>query len=263
MKFSILVKFFSQKTVFFMVLSALFLATGDGAEGQEQSSKTPLEEGKFFRIGGGVSGEYTTLSARLKQDFTPYGQANFNHSHHMQRNLQIAPFIEFGAFIGRQWYLGLITSWHYSDTKDSSHFFLRGRYSVVGEFKLKSYVSSLVKIGYWPWDTMMFYGVMGPAYARWSHKTKQLFDGNPVGSFDVSKGSLGFSFGGGAEFPVTQNMAVSVDYIHTLYRSTKSRQVINISDQDFLGAIVVRSREVAKTVQPSHGVLSLKIAYFF
>jgi len=130
----------------------------------------------------------------------------------MQRNLQIAPFIEFGSFVDDKWYLGLITSWHYSDTKDTSRFFLRGRYSVVGEFKLKSYISSLVKIGYKPWDTMMFYGVIGPSYARWSHKTKQLFDDNPVGSFDVNKDSLGFSFGAGAEFPIAQNIAVSVNF---------------------------------------------------
>lgn len=263
MRRSIFSQFILSKTFVFMFLSALSLPEVIRAETNEMPSKPALQNGKNFRIGGGVSGEYTTLSAQLKQDFTPYGQANFNQSHHMQRNLQIAPFIEFGSFVGEQWYFGLITSWHYSDTKDRSHFFLRGRYSVVGEFKLKSYVSSLMKIGYKPWDTMMVYGVLGPSYAWWNHKTIQLFDGNPVGSFNVSKASLGFSFGAGAEFPLADNMAVSVDYIHTIYRRAKARQVIDIMDQDFLGNIVVRSKEVSKAIQPSHGVLSLKISYFF
>ena len=263
MRSSVFIQAISSRTLVFTILSALFLLNDVKADDQTMPSNTTLKTRKPFRIGGGISGEYTTLSAELKQDFTPYGEANFNRSHHMQRNLQIAPFIELGSFIGDKWYVGHITSWHYSDTKDSSRFFLRGFYSVVGEFKLKSYVSSLLKIGYKPWETMMLYGVMGPSYAWWSHKTKQLFRDDPVGSFDVSRGSLGLSFGAGTEFPLAQNIAVSVDYIHTLYRSTKVRQTIGIGDHDALLGAVIRFKEVSKTIRPSHGVLSLKLSYFF
>tara|TARA_R110002095_G_scaffold141007_1_gene122376 strand:- start:571 stop:1278 length:708 start_codon:yes stop_codon:yes gene_type:complete len=230
---------------------------------QGSRDNSSSKEIKNFRIGGGLSAEYITLSAQLKQDFTPYGLANFNQSHHMKHNVQLAPFVEFGSFVDERFYLGLVTSWHYSNTKDNSRFYLRGRYSMVTEFKLKSYFSSLLKLGYKVQNNMMLYGVVGPSYAQWSHKTAQYFNETFDGSFDVNKRSAGFAFGGGAEFSMTKNIALSVDYIHTLYRSTKANQVINIKDQDFMGNIIVRSKEVTKTIKPSHGVLSLKLSYFF
>lgn len=263
MKASVFSQAISSRALVFSILSALFLLNDIKADGQTMPSKSTLKGRSPFRIGGGISAEYATLSAELKQDFTPYGEANFNQSHHMKRNLQIAPFIEIGSFIGDKWYVGHITSWHYSDTKDSSRFFLRGFYSVVGEFKLKSYISSLFKVGYKPWETMMVYGVMGPSYAWWSHKTKQLRRDDPVGSFDVSKNSWGFSLGAGAEFPLGESIAISVDYIHTLYGSTKVRQIIGIGDSDAILGDITRYKEVSKTIRPSHGVLSLKLSYFF
>lgn len=254
---------FSKNPLFSIPLIMLFCFNGVSYAKEAENANPPAKETKgemkSFRIGGGISGEYITLSAQVKQDFTAHTPTHFNQSDHMKRNFQVAPFIEFGSYIGNNFYLGLITSWHYSNTKDKSRFSFRGNYSLATEFNLKSYLASLIKMGFKLQDNMMLYGVVGPSYAKWTHKTKQYLNSNIVDSFDVNKSSLGVAFGGGAEFSMSQNTALSIDYIYTRYRSTKACQVISFRD----GGGPLRSKEVSKTIQPSYGVLSLKLSYFF
>ena len=215
------------------------------------------------RMGFGVSAEYMSFSSGFKEHFGgTLGAGNYGNSSHAAKTINVAPVIEIGGLINNTFYLGVLTSWHYSNVHHKSRSYLDRQYYFTHELKMTSYTTALLKAGYKVTKGVMAYSLVGPSFAKWRHTSIQYQKDRIVDRFDMKKNSWGISLGGGVEFDVTNASSLSVDYTHTIYR--RQRAVKTVSYQDRVGlALMTRTGPLTKSIQPSHGVLSLKYTYFF
>ena len=89
-----------------------------------------------------------------------------------------------------------------------------------------------------------------------------------IDTFNVSKNSIGLALGLGFEIPASENIMMSFDYTHTFYRKQKFTKKMTIEEKFDMGAgnppITIQStRDVTKTITPSHGVFAVRMSYFF
>ncbi len=244
-----------------LIFTALLVTTS--VLNPAMAKETQAKVSSPFRIGFGLAAEYMSLSGGLKEELGgTLGAENYGNSSHATKTFNVAPVFEIGGFIKDKMYLGMVGSWHYSNMTHKSRSYLDRQYYFTHELEMTSYTTIFFKSGYKITKDVMAYGLIGPSYARWKHNSTQYQQNNVVDTFNKKKDSWGIAFGGGVEFDITNSSALSVDYTHTIYRRQKATKTI--SYQDRVGMLLVtRTGPMTKSVQPSHGVLSLKYTYFF
>ena len=147
-------------------------------------------------------------------------------------------------------------------------------YNFEHKFNLKSYIDAFVKIGYKPMSNLMFFGLIGPSLANWSHKTR-LYYYNKSPSVNSTKDinnaeshikTTGLGFGGGIEYWATKNATVSFQYAMHIHRT---KNIHYDSKYDLLeitsGGIepVNRNTDVQKSVRLTYSTIGLRFSYFF
>ena len=98
----------------------------------------------------------------------------------------MAPSLEIGVTLEKDYYFGMLISWHYMDTKKNSRAPLKDRYSLSHEFHIDYYLDVLAKPGYKMTPNFMIYGLIGPSIARWSHDTRQFLKNNQIDTLKIN-----------------------------------------------------------------------------
>lgn len=233
-----------------------------------------------YRIGGGFAGEYASIDADVQNrpDVVFPGDGDFSSNTHQScRKFQMSPNAEFGAFLYDKYYLGFSLSKHYTHAQSSLRVPMTTLYYFKHKFRLESYVDAFLKIGYKPMSNLMFFGLVGPSFADWSHKTKVFYydkglddDLSSTKNLKKSKTNVkttGLGFGGGMEYWVTKNATVSFQYALHLH-PTKNIRYNSQYDQLVLDAggmpdLVERNNSVQKSVSLSYSTIGLRFSYFF
>jgi opacity protein-like surface antigen len=223
-------------------------------------------EHSFFRQGRarfGLALEYLNLEAKLKDNFSALGIIFHSDRTQTKKNIQIAPSIELGTTILNDFYLGVLSSWHYVDAKTKSRAPLKALTYFHHEFKINHYVDILAKPGYKLTPNTMIYGLIGPSIVKWSHTTDQ-FEQSNINSlvtkrdrFKISKTSVGVGLGLGLEYYFKEKYAFSIDYTHHFHRSaSKTKNMAMV--ENLGGGPIRRSGNVSKSVMPSYSTIALR-----
>lgn len=220
-----------------------------------------------WRFGLGIGVEYLNLDANVKEKF-PFGDIYFGDKDQIQKHVQFSPSLEIGKTIFNDYYIGVIASWHYSDSKKKSRSPLRNAAYFRNTFKMSYYTSILAKPGYKMTPKTMIYALIGPSLAKWSHTTDQLeynFRRNQEikkDSFKVSGTSVGMSIGGGLEQIICTGLALSINYTHTIYKSRRGKKNMSYLDN---ARFEPKTYEgiATKTIKPSSDSIVVRLAYFF
>ena len=233
-----------------------------------------------YRIGGGLAGEYASIDADVinRPDVVFPGDGDFSsNTHHSCRKFQMSPNAEFGAFLYDKYYLGFSLSKHYTHAQSSLRVPMTTLYYFKHKFRLESYVDAFLKFGYKPMSNLMFFGLVGPSFADWSHKTKVFYydkglddDLSSTKNLKKSKTNVkttGLGFGGGMEYWVTKNATVSFQYALHLHPTKNIRydsEYTQLSLNDIgHGDLVDRNSSVKKNVRLTYSTIGLRFSYFF
>ncbi len=230
---------------------------------QSQSSVPPLFN--QMRIGFGLAGEYINGGAYLKIEPIGLGGLSGIQSNQSQvgRRLQLAPCIELGITIAKDYYLGLHVSWRSSGVTNKSRAPMKSSFSFLHEFKINQYTDILIKSGYKINPCSMIYGLVGASLAKWSHITGEFNrDQQLVDQFKIDRKSVGLSVGLGFEYLFRKKYAFSFDYTHHFYRPISKVQPMSYVETGVFPA-ELRSGNVLKVVQPSFGVFAIRFTKFF
>jgi opacity protein-like surface antigen len=218
------------------------------------------------RIGYGLGIGYLNAEAKLKDDFRAVdgGLADFKQT---KKVVQLAPSLEVGLACFDNYYLGILANWNYIGAKTTSRASLVGNYYLTHQFKMKFSVNVLSKIGYKLSPCTMIYGLIGPSFLKWSHKTDQFyrprFMNNLVDTFNISNTSSGLSLGLGIEYFMFDHVALNVDYSHNYYKSKSlSKTMSVIVYQRFPLPNTTQSGIVSKQVKPSYDSIMIRLLLF-
>ena len=223
------------------------------------------------RIGIGVAGEYANIDTSLKIR-SPVILGNISSTQQQTcKRFQLAPSLELGATIMDNYYLGFIASWRYLGASTTSITPIRGAYHFSHEFKLQSYTDVFIKFGYKPTRQALFYGLVGPSIADWSHTTQQVSVNSVaqvskvLNTFEMRERTLGLGVGAGAEYVFKDKYAFSFDYVFHIHHSRSATRTINYIDgyNPYARKYNVRSGDLVKIVQPSYSTFAVRFTYFF
>ena len=256
------------------IASVLFLSA---AYGCAQNAVTPSGRMFTYRIGGGFAGEYASIDADVQNRpaFFP-GDGDFSsHFHHSCRKFQMSPSIELGAFLYDTYYLGFVFSKHYTHVKSSMKVPMTYVYNFEHTLGLKSYLNAFLKIGYKPTPRMLFFGLIGPSFANWSHNTR-LFKYSNEDRNDATKDiknsemrikTTGLGFGGGMEYWVSKNTTVSFQYTAHVHRAKNIRYDYRydllVPDDEGFTVPIKRNGYSEKSVRLSYSTIGVRFSYFF
>ena len=120
----------------------------------------------------------------------------------------------------------------------------------------------------------MFYGVVGPSIANWSHTTQQISVNGVtqvsslINEFNMKKKTLGLGLGGGLEYLIRNKYALSFEYVFHTHRSQSANHTISYDDQAPVtranrSGRRTRSGNPTKIVQPSYSTFAIRLTYFF
>lgn len=254
-----------KKAIYFLVsLGVVWGSYCMAATASSPQLPAPLSSNQV-RIGLGLAGEYINAGANLKvkpenPSATNLPSAIASNQSHLGRAFQIAPCIEFGVIIAREYYLGLHASWRVVNISNKSVTPIRGSQFFSHEFKTDQYIDVLFKPGYKLTPCAMIYGLVGPTSAKWSHITDEINErGNRlIDRFRTDRKSVGIGLGLGFEYLFKEKYAFSFDYTHHFHRSVSQTQNITILDG---GA--PRSGNINKKVHPSYGTFAVRFTVFF
>jgi opacity protein-like surface antigen len=128
----------------------------------------------------------------------------------------------------------------------------------------RSYTDAFIKFGYKPIRQVMFYGLVGPSIADWSHTTQQIsVNGTtgvdkPINEFDMKEKTVGLGVGGGIEYLIKDKYAISFEYAFHKHRSKSvNRTMTYYKYPNYLQSTFI------KTVQPSYSTFAIRLSYFF
>lgn len=239
----------------------------------QQKSQMITASGFPVHVGVGAGLEYMTAEANIKiKPSSTLGNIASNQNY-IGKKLQFAPCVEIGTMPNDSSYFGLHFSWRHSGAVRASRSPLLGLYYFVHQFKVNSYVNAFIKPGYKLTPQVMVYGLIGPSFAKWSHKTEQ-FLLNDLTETSVSidqqktnRKSIGLGLGLGLEYFFRKKYALSVDYTYHVHRSkTESRKLTYYEDHSILGGPLISipySGNITKTIHPSYSTLAVRLTYFF
>lgn len=224
-----------------------------------------------WRVGIGMAVEYASVESNLK--IMPIGSLGDISSaqSHVAKKIQVAPCIEIGSFLIDNYYIGLVTSWRRSGAKDSSRSPIRGTYHFSHELRINNYIDLLVKPGVRHAPNLMFYGLIGPSIANWSHTTHEfLVPGHTgiessIGQFKKNKRSIGLGIGLGFEYAFKEQYTISVDYTSHFHKSISDSHHMSYEEQ-YISHLGPGKRErsglLARRIKPSYSTLALRFTVF-
>ncbi|MBY0281391.1 MAG: hypothetical protein K2W94_04455 [Alphaproteobacteria bacterium] len=219
------------------------------------------------RIGLGIAGEYASIDTSLKIRFL---SDNFSSTQQQTcKKFQVAPSLELGTTVMDNYYLGFLLSWRHSGASKTTLISpMKWNYYFLHQFKLQSYTDALIKFGYKPAQRTMFYGLVGPSIAKWSHTTQQILTNSStqvstlINEFTMTEKTVGLAVGGGIEYLIKNKYTISFEYVFHGHRSKSASRTL--SYKDVKGLIpYVRSGTVTKIVQPSYSTFAIRLSYFF
>lgn len=246
--------------------------------GYAQNTVMPSGRPITYRIGVGFAGEYASIDVDVKNKpdvlFPEDGDFSTN-VHHSCRKFQISPSIELGTFLHDTYYLGFSLSKSYTNARSSMKVPMTNNYNFEHTFNFQNYVNAFFKVGYKPTSNIMFFGLFGPSFANWSHKTKVFYYNKAYSvdstadlkNFESHIKTTGLGLGAGVEYRVSKNAIVSFQYGMHLHR-TKTINYDYTYDQliiedDGFPNYAERNGGVQKKVRLSHSSIGLKFSYFF
>jgi opacity protein-like surface antigen len=215
------------------------------------------------RIGIGLGLEYLHVDVGLKVQ--PTQELSFMESKQSQtgKHFQVAPCIELGKTIANDYYLGFLLSWRYSGLKATATAPIYNSISFNHEFRLNHYADFLMKMGYKFSHRTMFYGLIGPTIANWSHKSLVVRDMLISNQFQLDKTSFGLGIGLGFEYQVKKNYMFSIDFTYHLHSAaTKSKYMTVIRTIPVIGNRPF-SGDVNKKIDLSFSTVTLRFTKFF
>jgi len=219
-----------------------------------QSSSLPSE----VRFGFGLAGEY--MNNEISLNLTPRGSLGNIKTEQSQatKKLQLSPFIELGTIIANHYYLGLLFSWRYSGSKNTSRLPIRNAFYGLNSFRINQYTDLLVKTGYILAPQTMIYGLVGLSLANWTHTT-DIINGNQVSvdKFKMKKTSLGVGFGVGFEYLFQKKYAISIDYIHYFHKTASKNQNMSYGTGPFYAG------DMLKRIKPSYSTIAIRFTTYF
>lgn len=217
------------------------------------------------RIGVGIAGEYASIDASLKIR-SPIQLGNISSSQHQTcKKFQVAPSLELGTTIMGDYYLGFVANWRSSRANTTATTPLRGAYHFEHQFKLQSYTDAFVKLGYRATRRTMFYGVIGPSIANWSHTTQQISVNGVtqvsklIDTFEMKEKTVGLGLGAGVEYLIKNKYALSFEYVFHTHHSRSASHTISYVD---FGPRT-RTGDLLKIVRPSYSTFAIRLTYFF
>lgn len=234
----------------------------------EQPKKSPQPSPQLpfdqVRIGFGIAGEYAHIDAKLNIDTSSNFGTNLQSKQAQTgKKFQIAPCLELGATVAKDYYLGLVASWRYSGKATDSRVPLRGYYYFYNEFKLNHYADVLAKLGYKINPCSMIYGLIGPSIANWKHTTIEINQNGVRDQFKINQTTVGLGIGIGVEYLFRKKYAFSFDCTHHFHRPTMQSQNMTYSYQPRGMVPQVANGTVFKKVDPSYSTIAVRFTTFF
>jgi opacity protein-like surface antigen len=243
-----------------------------------QNSLVPSGRSITYRIGAGLVGEYNSIDVDVKNNPTvifPEDGDFSSNVHHVCKKFNISPSIELGAFLYDTYYFGFLLVKNFTHVKSVMKVPMTSVFNFQHTFQLKSYIDTFLKIGYRPAANVMFYGLVGPSFANWSHKTKVFYyneEKSHSSTADINNSvshvkSTGLGFGAGAEFWLGKNATVSFQYAMHLHRPKTIRYMsgynVMFRDEGGIANNVDRDHDVQKKVRLTHSTIAVRFSYFF
>jgi len=231
-------------------------------------SKSSSNVSSNGRIGIGIAGEYANIDAHLKIRSTERLGNISSSQHQVCKKFQVAPSFELGTTIMKNYYLGFVASWRHSGASTSTSITpIRGTNHFSHTFKLKSYTDAFIKLGYRATRRTMFYGLVGPSMANWSHTTEQISVNSTtkvsrlIDEFKMEKKTVGLGLGAGVEYLIKNKYAISFEYVFHAHRSKSVSRTISYVDPGRPPR--TRTDSLVKIVQPFYSTFSIRLSYFF
>ena len=229
-----------------------------------------------YRVGVGIAGEYASIHAHLKNrpldDDNDLSDAFATDTHHACHKFQISPGFELGMFAAKRYYLGFVLNKHYTSVSSAMKISVGNNFSFDHELKLKSYTNLFLKFGYKIVPNIMCYGLVGPSFANWSHKSKTYLHDSVKNSKQVfalsemNNKTTGLGLGGGIECSANDNYAVSLEYNFNIHKAKylSYKSFYNQPDATY-GAVSYDATpaDVQKSVRLSYSTIGLRFSYFF
>jgi len=232
-----------------------------------------------YRVGVGIAAEYASIDVRLKNMpiDSIHGELYTNQifasdAHHMRHKFQISPGFELGAFIAEQYYVGLAWNKHYAGASNRIKTSIGEGIYFDHQLKLRSYTDLFLKFGYKIIPKVLFYGLVGPSFANWSHDSTMCFCGELQNEVyhksKMNNKTTGFGFGGGIEYAINEKYSINMEYTINIHKMVcKNYQAGYISNREdpvygFYDPQLIDAR-VQKSVRLSYSTIGLRFSYFF
>lgn len=235
---------------------------------QKLAENIPFSLLNQWRLGFGLGVEYLSADAKVK--FRPQGN-NFDDFEtdlsKTAKHFQVAPCIEIGKAISKDYYLGLLLSWRHTGAKSRSKSPLVQNFYFEHELVLRHYTDLLLKVGYQFTPRTMVYGLIGPSMTKWSHTSRLYYGSNTINKFLLSKNDIGIGFGFGMEYLFKKNYALSIDFVHHIQRPTSKNQFLSYTHTiGAVGGVLVNhtfSGDVNKKIDLSFSTIAVRFTTFF
>ncbi|MES2253156.1 MAG: outer membrane beta-barrel protein [Pseudomonadota bacterium] len=274
-----------MKKICFILSCSTFFLNNVPVCGQHAASTS----GRFvtYRVGVSVAGEYASIDGHLKNrplnsfDLANIANDNFaSDAHHTCHKFQISPGFELGALIAQQYYLGFVLSKHYTHASNTMNTSIGDAIHFEHQLKLTSYTNLFLKFGYKIIPNVMFYGLVGPSIANWSHNSKTFFY-DPARNYKevlvaskMNKKTTGFGIGGGIEYVINNKYAINMEYTLSMHKAEYARYRSSYNNHNvyydptyglyhpFVNPETI-SADVQKNVRLSYSTIGLRFSYFF
>jgi hypothetical protein len=268
-----------MKKNIFLLFCSVFIFNSAFVYGKDTVS--PSSNFVTYRVGASIAGEYTSIDGHLKNrpassvDDGNLARENFaSDAHHICRKAQISPGFEFGTFIAQHYYLGFVLSHHFTNASNPMKTSIGNSFHFEHQLKLKSYTSLFLKFGFKMMPNVMFYGLVGPSFANWSHNSKTIYLDSTNGakkvlaSSEMNKKTIGFGIGGGIEYLKNEKYAINMDYTLNMHKAEGSgyHSSYNKPIEDPVWDVIVFKTlpaNVQKSVRLSYSTIGLRFSYFF
>ena len=227
---------------------------------QKNSANTSSNQ---WRLGLGIGVEFHDLEAKVNDNistvFTSHEDSTRSRT---KKFIHVAPAIELGLSMGRDFYLGMLLAGRYLDKSIKSKAGLEQGWHLSRKFQMDYSFDLLAKPGYELAPNVMIYGLIGPSIAKWSDDTDLLLNGTRTNNLKISETSLGLGVGLGFEYLVQKKYAFSVDYIYHAYKSESGSKQMTIQLQQPIGGLQTITENVSRKIEPSYATVGFRFTYF-
>ena len=254
----------------FLLFSYLFFLCNIQVFGQ--GSATASHSLLMYRIGAGIAAEYASIEGHLKNrplnpedDANPANENFASDAHHSCRKFQVSPGVELGVFIAKDYYLGLAVSYHNTNAQNVMYTSIGQAIHFEHELKLKSYTDLFLKFGYKIMPKIMFYGLLGPSFANWSHNSKTIYYNTTLKRKSVealsqmNKKTTGLGVGTGVEYFINDKYSINLNYTINMHKAKKLRYLSSYNTDTWDTVYT----DVQKSVRLTYSTIGVRFSYFF